>query len=89
MTRIMAECIPNIVEVQIIVVDHSRDTWYRQYSDNPGEFQDLLPGWQWAPMDTTTELPELPFRPWNSSIPICGQYLPILSSFFYPRCMFI
>ena len=38
--------------------------------------QDLLPGWLWAPMDTTTELPELPFRPWNTSVPICGQSHP-------------
>ena len=37
--------------------------------------QDLLPGWQWAPMDITTEMPELPFRRWNTSIPICGDSL--------------
>ena len=40
--------------------------------------QDLLPGWLWAPMDTATELPELPFRPWNTSIPICGLLNPFL-----------
>ena len=41
--------------------------------------QDLLPGWLWAPMDTATELPELPFRPWNTSVPICG----LLNLFLY------
>ena len=40
--------------------------------------QELLPGWLWAPMDTATELPELPFRPWNTSVPICGLLNPFL-----------
>jgi hypothetical protein len=35
--------------------------------------QELLPGWLWAPMDLATELPELPWRPWNTSIPPCGE----------------
>jgi hypothetical protein len=36
--------------------------------------QVLLPGWLWAPMDLATELPELPWRPWNTSIPQCGEW---------------
>ena len=62
-TRILAECIPNIVQVEKRLIDVI-------FPD-----QDLLPGWQWAPMDITTEMPELPFRRWNTSIPICGDSL--------------
>ena len=46
--------------------------------------QDLLPGWLWAPMDTATELPELPFRPWNTSVPICG----LLNLFLYNTILY-
>ena len=64
-TRILAECIPNIVQVKL--------KWKHNWCYFPD--QDLLPGWQWAPMDITTEMPELPFRRWNTSIPICGDSL--------------
>ena len=75
-TRILATCTPNIVQVVQIKFqkpwrETSGGTIDRRNATCPD--QDLLPGWLWAPMDTTTELPELPFRPWNTSIPICGK----------------
>ena len=35
-----------------------------------------LPGWQWRPGDLLD--PEEELRPWNSSIPPCGNYLALL-----------
>ena len=86
-TRIMATCTPNIIQVHNRFwrrkkLDTSVVSIYRRDATFPE--QELLPGWLWAPMDTTTELAELPFRPWNTSIPICGQSHPLaLSRWFF------
>ena len=69
-TRIMATCTPNIIQVP---KKRMRYKWGHFLKKSTFPEQDLLPGWLWAPMDTTTELAELPFRPWNTSIPVCGQ----------------
>ena len=75
-TRIIAECMPNIVQVhfEMQTMGVNEERWI----DGTFLCQDLLPGWLWAPMDTATELPELPFRPWNTSLPICGLLNPFL-----------
>ena len=84
-TRILATCTPNVIQVHIRKKLDTLSTEGMLHSLS----RNFCPGGCWPQWTPPPNWPRLPFRPWNTSIPNCGQSHPLaLSRWFFTPILY-
>ena len=72
-----------VFDPEIVTLDSGENAKKLVAQCMPRIVNNSFPGWMWAPLDTKTGKVEETFRPWNTSIPRCGELIVIQKKLSY------